>query len=76
MKKPKPTARPFEIPATVATQVNVAVTDHGWRLTFGEPIDDTDINYHTAVFLPTQTAHQLTDLMLASFKKQQDVNQK
>lgn len=54
---------PLEVPATVATQVNLAITDNGWRISFGEQVNEKDANYHVAVFLPTVTAHQLTDMM-------------
>lgn len=71
VKEPKPnTPTPLTIPAIFATQVNLVVTDNGWRLSFGEPIDEKEAVYHTAVFLPTVTAHQLVELMVATAKKQ------
>ena len=73
MKKsnpPKPTIDPLEVPATFATQVNLRTTNDGWRLTFGEAINEFDAAYFTAVFLPISTAHQLIDLMVS----QRDVN--
>lgn len=73
MKAPKKLApRPHEVPAVLATQVNLSITDHGWRLTFGEPVDEHDVNYHTGVFLPTTIAHQLVDLMNSSMQKQRN----
>lgn len=67
----------LEVPARLSTQVNLIVTDHGWRLTFGEAIDEKNAHYHTAVFLPTETAHQLTELLATSAKKQKgEVNDK
>lgn len=75
MKKPiKPASRPLDTPAVFATQVNVAVTDHGWRLTFGEQVTEDEASYHVGVFLPTTTAHQLTDLMMSSMQKQKGGN--
>ena len=70
----KPSANPLDTPAVLATQVNLAVTDHGWRLTFGEAINEKDAAYHMAVFLPTATAHQLTELMVSSAQKQKNAN--
>lgn len=60
----------LEVRAHLATQVNLVVTDHGWRLTFGEAVDEKNSQYHTAVFLPTETAHQLSELMADSARKQ------
>lgn len=72
----KPTSgRPLDIPAVLATQANLAITDDGWRLTFGEPISEKETVFHTAVFLPTTTAHQLTELMASSAQKQKAASQ-
>lgn len=71
MPKPEQDTKPLEVPAPLATQVNLMITDHGWRLSFGEPISEKLTYYHTAVFLPTTTAHQLTELMISSRQKQQ-----
>jgi hypothetical protein len=75
MKNPiKSVSRPLDTPAVLATQVNLAVTDHGWRLTFGEQVSEEEAVYHTGVFLPTATAHQLTQLMIETMHKQKDAH--
>ncbi len=57
------TPQHLDVPAIFTTQVNLMVSDDGWRLTFGEPISETAARYHTAVFLPLRTAMQLIDLL-------------
>lgn len=60
----------FDAPATLTTQVNLVVSDQGWRLSFGEQSGENEAQYHVAVFLPTPTAYQLTELMMSTMKKQ------
>lgn len=68
----KKSDRPLDIPAVLATQVNLAITDSGWRLSFGEQISEKEAAYHVAVFLPTATAHQLTEMMATQKQKNAD----
>jgi hypothetical protein len=57
------TPQHLNIPAIFTTQVNLMVSDDGWRLTFGEPTSEDGAKYHSAVFLPMRTALQLIDLL-------------
>lgn len=57
--------------AKYSTQVNLVVSEDGWRISFGEPTDANGTAvYHTAVYLPTQVAHQLTELLVDTRSKQ------
>lgn len=67
---------PFDPAAVFATQVNLAITDSGWRLAFGEQVNEKESVYRFAVFLPTATAHQLTELMASSVQKQTNADPK
>ncbi len=60
----------FEIPAIMSTQVNLLVSDDGWRISFGEQTGETTSLYHVAVFLPMATALRLTELLAQTVQKQ------
>ncbi len=65
-----PSVNHFDIPAIMATQVNLLASDDGWRLSFGEQTGETDSLYHVAVFLPMTTALKLAELLAQTAQKQ------
>lgn len=71
MKQKEPENTALGTTAMFSTQVNLVVSDDGWRISFGEPTDAKGgAIYHTAVYLPTRIAHQLTELLLDTRNKQ------